>query len=162
VDVLMARIEGTLGRMPLLGPAIGAAEVRKARFKVVFRGYARRAVDEILLDRIQELEAAERGPLYRPRHSEDGTPFEAQWLMDWIQKAEFKAVRMRSGYDIRDVDVFLDRVMAGLLAEAPLVGAQDVRECRFRTVRLGPGYEEQGVDRFLDHLAAALDGLGGR
>lgn len=159
----MARIEGTLGRMPLLGPAVGSAEVRKARFKVVFRGYDRRAVDETLLDRVRELEAVERGPLYRPRHSGDGTmPFEAQWLVDWIQKAEFKAVRMRPGYDIRDVDGFLDRVMAGLLAEAPPVGAQDVRECRFRTVRLGPGYEEQEVDRFLDHLAAALDGLGGR
>lgn len=160
----MERIEGTLGRRPLLGPTICSKQVRAARFKVVFRGYDRRAVDETLLDRIRELEAIERGPSYRPRHSElaDGRGPGAEWLVDWIEKAEFRTARMRPGYAIADVDGFLDRVLAGLLAEAAPVSPRDVRECRFRSVAFGTGYDEKDVDRFLDQLATALDGLAER
>jgi DivIVA domain-containing protein len=162
VDALMERIEGTLGRQPLSGPTICSEEVRKARFKVVFRGYDRRAVDETLLDRIRELAAIERGPSYRPRHLGQGDGVGGQWLVEWIEKAAFKVVRMRPGYAIEDVDGFLDRVMAGLLAEAAPVSPRDVRECRFRSVALGSAYDEKDVDRFLDQLATALDGLGER
>lgn len=162
VDALMERIEGTLGRRPLQGPTICSEEVRKARFKVVFRGYDRRAVDETLVDRIRELVAMERGPSYRPRHSEQGDGSSAQRLVEWIEKAEFKVVRMRPGYAIDDVDGFLDRVMAGLLAEAAPVSPQDIRECRFRTMAFSSAYDEKDVDRFLDRLAAALDGVGER
>jgi DivIVA domain-containing protein len=63
------------------------------------------------------------------------------------------------GYDERDVDSFLDRVVAGLRGDAPPVSGRDVRDCRFRTVRLRAGYAEREVDRFLQQLASALDGL---
>lgn len=163
VDELMRRIEGTLGRVPLDGPAISSEDVRKARFRVVLRGYERRSVDETLLDRIRELEAVERGPTYRPRHSDlPGPPPGSQWLVDWIHKTEFRKIRTRPGYSVNDVDDYLDRVMAGLLGEAVPVSARDVRECRFRTVRLRAAYDERDVDRFLESLAAALDGWDAR
>lgn len=157
VDALIARIEGTLGRarggdggghaVP-----ISADEVRKTRFHIVLRGYDQRAVDEDLQERIRQLAAADRRS--RPRRPVVGT----RWLIDWIHNIQFGSSGMRAGYDVRDVDAFLERVIAGLRGSAAPVAAEDIRDSRFRTVRFGPGYDMDEVDRFLDQLAAALDG----
>ncbi|TYK48308.1 DivIVA domain-containing protein [Actinomadura decatromicini] len=149
VDGLLKRISQALNG----GPPMDADEIRVTRFDVVLRGYEPRAVDELVRECIRELEA--RGPIAdrpaRPRAN-------PSWLINWIQNARFSGAGMRSGYDVRDVDAFLDRVIAGLRGAAPPVSARDIRESTFRVVRLGPGYDEQEVDRFLVQLASALEG----
>ncbi|TDC45458.1 DivIVA domain-containing protein [Actinomadura sp. KC345] len=148
VDTLLNRISQALNG----GPAMSADEVREARFDVVLRGYDSRAVDDLVRECIRELEAAV--PISeRPGRSRA----EPGWLINWIQNTRFSDARLRSGYDVRDVDAFLGRVVAGLRGTAPPVTARDVRESGFRVVRLGPGYDEQEVDRFLLQLAGALE-----
>ncbi|GAA1881411.1 DivIVA domain-containing protein [Actinomadura bangladeshensis] len=148
VDTLLQRISQTLDG----GPPVSAEEVRGTRFDIVLRGYDSRAVDELLRECLRELQA--RAPIAerpgRPRA-------QPAWLINWIQNARFSGAGLRSGYDVRDVDAFLDRVVAGLRGTAPAVSARDVRESAFRVVRLGPGYDEQEVDRFLVQLAGALE-----
>jgi DivIVA domain-containing protein len=159
VDETVRYLEGTLGRAPLIGPPLTVKDVRAIRFAAIFRGYDRRAVDERLLEYIRELAAHERGPrLPGSVRRVDGLP-DAGWLVDWIRQSQFGVTRFRSGYAERDVDAFLDRVVAGMCGAAPPVSARDVRECVFRTVRLGPGYNEPEVDRFLIQLASALEVL---
>jgi DivIVA domain-containing protein len=183
VDAALVRIAGTLGAgevnpppisgevkaRPISGevnaPPITAEEARELRFKVGIRGYDRRIVDGLLSERIRELEAHERGgAVYSARHARSRAPSRfspvgADWLVGWISSAQFGVVRTRTGYDERDVDDFLTRVVAGLRGDAPPVSARDVRDSKFRTVRFGSGYEEREVDRFLEQLASALDGL---
>ncbi|TDC61965.1 DivIVA domain-containing protein [Actinomadura sp. GC306] len=148
VDALLMRISRALNG----GPPMSADEVRDTRFDVVLRGYDPRTVDELVSECIRELRA--RAPIgERPGRSRA----QPAWLINWIQNARFSGAGVRSGYDVRDVDAFLDRVIAGLRGSAPPVTARDVRESAFRVVRFGPGYDEQEVDRFLLQLASALE-----
>jgi DivIVA domain-containing protein len=145
-------------------PPISAEQARASRLRVGLRGYDRRIVDEMLAERIRELEAQERVGAYNARHASTRaparfSPVSADWLVGWITTAQFGAVRIRKGYDERDVDAFLARVVAGLQGDAAPVGGRDVRDSRFRTVRFRTGYAEREVDRFLGQLASALDGL---
>jgi DivIVA domain-containing protein len=169
VDDVLARVNTTLsangsGIPSTAPPPITAEEARACRFKMATRGYDRRIVDETLSERIRELEAHERGAEYAARHARTRaparfSPVSADWLVNWITSAQFGVVRAKTGYDERDVDAFLARVVAGLQGDAPPVSARDVRDSRFRTVRFSAGYQEREVDRFLDQLASALDGL---
>jgi len=68
----------------------------------------------------------------------------------------FTVVRMREGYDIRQVDEFLGQVSAALEFDPPLMRADDVESQRFRPVRLRSAYEMGEVDDHLDSLAAEL------
>jgi DivIVA domain-containing protein len=149
VDALIARIEAALRES---AGGLTAEDVRRTRFAVVLRGYDQRVVDEALHEYIRRLHA--RAPLAdRPRRPR----VHAGWLISWIQSVQFAGAGMRAGYDVRDVDAFLERVIAGLRGTAPPITARDVRECAFRTVRFGHGYDEREVDRFLTQLASALD-----
>jgi DivIVA domain-containing protein len=169
VDEVVARIEANLGRSPLAGPLLSpplltgppltSREVREMRFAAVFRGYDRRAVDERLLEYIRELALSERGSRSPGSVRRiDGLP-DAGWLVDWIRQSQFGVSRLRRGYLERDVDDFLDRVVAGMVGAAPPVSARDVRDCGFRAVRFRAGYHEPDVDRFLAQLASALETL---
>lgn len=148
VDALLERITATLrhGRWGLT-----ADEVRGSRFDIVLRGYEQRAVDDLLQEAVRELQAA--GPARRParRRVDNG------WLAGWVRSARFPGSGVRAGYDVRDVDAFLERVVIGLHGRATPMTARDVRECAFRSVRFGPGYDVEEVDRFLVQLAGALE-----
>ncbi|MFC5754104.1 DivIVA domain-containing protein [Actinomadura rugatobispora] len=149
VDALLERVTATLryGRWGLT-----ADDVRRTRFDIVLRGYEQRAVDELLQEAIRELQSA------APMGVRPGRPkVHPGWLISWIQNARFSGAGVRAGYDVRDVDAFLDRVVAGLRGVAPPMTARDVRDSAFRIVRLGPGYDEGEVDRFLVQLAGALE-----
>lgn len=149
VDAFLDRVEKALNG----GPPLPLDEIRQTRFTGVFRGYARVPVDELLHECLRELRAT------LPRTDRRGrTRVRAGWLATWIEHASFAgAGLLRPGYDMRDVDALLERVIDGLRGAAPPLTARDVRECAFRTVRLGSGYDEGEVDRFLDQLAAALE-----
>jgi DivIVA domain-containing protein len=153
VDALIGRIAAATGGDSAPAPAITAGEVRESRFDLAMRGYDRRTVDDALSEHIRRLAAT------GPRRSRPKRPqVRPGWLIGWVQGAQFTAVRIRTGYDVRDVDAFLDRVVAGLRGVAVPVTARDVRESVFRTVRLAPGYVEREVDTFLSQLASALEG----
>ncbi|HEV7934803.1 MAG TPA: DivIVA domain-containing protein [Actinomadura sp.] len=153
VDTLIQRITATAEGGSPQTPAITAAEVRASRFDLSTRGYDRRVVDEALHEHIRRLAAT--GPRrLRPKRPQA----RLAWLIGWIESVQFRGVRIRTGYDVRDVDTFLERVIAGLRGLEPPITGRDVRESLFRTVRFGPGYDEREVDAFLAQLASALDG----
>ncbi|WP_147341023.1 DivIVA domain-containing protein [Actinomadura logoneensis] len=150
VDELVGRVRGALEGG---GPPLAADEVRKARFDVVLRGYERRAVDAMLQEcilRLQAVPAQRAGRRRRPR-------VQTEWLISWVQNANFPKTVARGGYVMADVDAFLDRVVAGLRGTQAPVTARDVRETTFRTGRFLAAYDAREVDRFLDQLAGALE-----
>lgn len=66
------------------------------------------------------------------------------------------------GYDITEVDTFLDRVV-GALHGTDRLSVDEVRSVRFRRAAPGQdGYNEDGVDAFLLIIARVLERLGGR
>jgi DivIVA domain-containing protein len=157
VDALAARIEDALHHG---AGFLTAEDVLRSRFAVVLRGYDQQVVDEYLYECIRRLPARVRAP--RPRPAPPRQPRGASGqLIDWIESVRFSSAGAHSGYDSRDVDAFLGRIVAGLRGAAQPVTARDVRAGAFRTVRSGPGYDEREVDLFLSRLAEALDAAAG-
>lgn len=83
---------------------------------------------------------------------------------DDVRNVQFTTVRLREGYDMREVDEFLDRIIAtfeererGSAPSASALTGDTVREQHFRTVRLAEGYDLEEVDTFLDQVSATLD-----
>ncbi|HEX2316154.1 MAG TPA: DivIVA domain-containing protein [Thermomonospora sp.] len=148
VDALTARIDRALRDG---SGGLTADDVLRSRFAVVLRGYDQAAVDRFLYACIDQLRA--RAPRPAPRSRVD-----AGRLIAWIENVRFSGAGARSGYDVREVDAFLDRVVAGLRGLAPPLTARDVRTGAFRRVRLGPGYDEGEVRHFLARLADVLEG----
>jgi DivIVA domain-containing protein len=60
VDLMVARIEGTLGQAPPADRPVTAERVRRVNFTVVMRGYDPDAVDHALLGYLLLLERRER------------------------------------------------------------------------------------------------------
>jgi DivIVA domain-containing protein len=72
----------------------------------------------------------------------------------------FTRVRWREGYEMAQVDAFLERLMAtveGRYVERP-VTADEIREVIFTPVRLTHGYAVEEVDAFLDQAEKLLRG----
>jgi DivIVA domain-containing protein len=72
-------------------------------------------------------------------------------LIDRIKNVRFSTTRLASGYEEREVDDFLDQLVATISSGGRLDAAA-VSEARFHTTRLRPGYTKQDVDAFLDEL----------
>lgn len=64
--------------------------------------------------------------------------------------ARFTRVRLREGYDIGEVDAFLDRVASGAL------GSDEIQTVRFTPVRFKDGYALDQVDEYLDRISDQL------
>ncbi|SDU69798.1 DivIVA domain-containing protein [Jiangella alkaliphila] len=144
VDAHCTRIEATLaGTAGTL--AITAEEAVNPVFTIVLRGYDPQEVEAWVRDRAARLPSAgASGPSWtesvRRRH-------------DVLQLAErpagerFPRVRMREGYDLAEVDAFVEHIR-GTLGTA--LTADEVRNKQFTTVRLRLGYDMQPVDEWLD------------
>ena len=65
-----------------------------------------------------------------------------------IRSVVFTPTRLRRGYGMAEVDVFLDE--AARAADAGQDLSDMVREARFTTTSLGEGYDTAEVDDFLD------------
>ena len=84
---------------------------------------------------------------------------------DDVISARFATTRFGPGYDMDDVDDFLDRVATTLRAYADGDGdgidvlAEDVADHRFSTTTLREGYAQLEVDDFLDRAETALRSL---
>lgn len=69
-----------------------------------------------------------------------------------VPGARFLVVRLREGYDIGEVDAFVERIRNG----AGSLTADEVNAVQFTTVRLRAGYDMQAVDEYLDAVAAQV------
>ena len=81
---------------------------------------------------------------------------------DDVLNEQFRPTKFRVGYDQREVDTFLDRVVdtlrhyeSGAEVEAPLT-KDHVERIQFAPTRYRQGYDPQDVDQFLDRLAVAF------
>jgi DivIVA domain-containing protein len=75
-------------------------------------------------------------------------------LIERIKNAEFRTTRFSPGYDEKEVDNFLDRLVA-ILRESGLPDPEELRTVQFATTRLRPGYATQDVDGLLHEIAEA-------
>lgn len=69
-----------------------------------------------------------------------------------IETKIFQTVRFREGYDVDEVDEFLDQVIARAKADRPITPAE-LDAQTFQTVRFKEGYDMNEVDEFLKELA---------
>nr|WP_246401616.1 DivIVA domain-containing protein [Jiangella mangrovi] len=65
----------------------------------------------------------------------------------------FTVVRLSEGYDIAEVDAFVDRIRATL---GTTLSDDEVRQVQFTAVRLRAGYDMRSVDEYLDDVIARL------
>ena len=148
VDDFLNHIEVSLSGVL---PPPTAREIREAGFELVRGGYDTAAVDAAL-DALEEkvLTLAQR---VSARHGRIDSAAEAQFLRAELAKpylARFpRAGALRRGYDIDDVDTFIDRVLATLDGSGELT-LRNVRTAVFRPRR--GGYDEDAVDETLDRL----------
>jgi len=78
-------------------------------------------------------------------------------LAEWIPTPKFSTTRLRPGYDIDEVDAFIDDIRGSCLGvRDPSLTAEEIRGKQFSTTRLRPGYDEEEVDAFLDEAESRL------
>jgi len=76
-------------------------------------------------------------------------------LVDKVANARFSPVRIQEGYDMDEVDRFLDRLCQRLSAGEPIAGF--VARARFTPTRIREGYAMGDVDDFLDRVVAEAE-----
>jgi len=143
-------------------PSVTASEIRQAGFELVRRGYQVEAVDEVLDE--MELQAVLLAAATSRRGRVDPVA-EAEFLRKELSAPymrRFPRVRFpRRGYDLDDVDEFVDQVCTALDAAVASVAADtggltvaDVRTVAFRPKR--GGYSEDAVDEALDRVVEMM------
>lgn len=148
VDHFLNHVEVALGGV---FPVPTAAEVRQAGFELVRNGYDTLAVDEALDDLEERVLTAQR--MSAGRRGRVDPAGEAEFVKAGLGAAYMRrfprAKALRRGYDVDDVDDFIDRVVAALDGHATLT-VEDVRAAPFRPRR--GGYREDAVDDTLDRV----------
>lgn len=81
----------------------------------------------------------------------------ADELAQDIRSVRFTPVRLREGYDMGEVDQFLDELE--LLVREGRPASHVVAAKRFTPVRLREGYDMAGVDDFIDRVGREADAL---
>jgi DivIVA domain-containing protein len=78
-------------------------------------------------------------------------------LSEWAASTDFSTTRLRPGYDIGEVDAYLEAIRQTFLGiREPSLAADEIRNKKFSTTRLQPGYDEEEVDAFLDAVELRL------
>jgi len=162
VDAFVARVELAFRGA---APAVSAREIREAGFELVHGGYDVAQVDAFLDDlELQSVVLSAAGS----RRGRIDTTAEITFLRQELSGAymqRFPRRRFpRRGYDIDDVDEFVDEVLAALdellhrgdgrSSGAPAVTIAVVRTVAFRPKR--GGYAEEPVDEALDRVVELL------
>lgn len=140
VDAHCLRVEATLaGTAGEL--AITADEAVNPVFAMVAHGYDH-----------QEVEAWVRG---RAALLAGGPQTGRATVVSGPPDARFPVVRLHEGYDLAEVDAFVERIQATM---ATTLRIDDVKNIEFTTVRLHEGYDMRAVDEYLDEVIARLSG----
>lgn len=71
-----------------------------------------------------------------------------------MMDVRFTPARFRAGYDLTEVDAFLDRCDQALSSGDGSITAQSVLAMRFTPTKFREGYEMDEVDAFLDDVLA--------
>jgi len=150
VDQFVNHVELALGGAM---PPPTAAEVREAGFELVRGGYATADVDRAL-DAIEErvLVAQVAGRRGRSDPDSEVTFLKGELTAPYMQRFP-RARGLRRGYDIDEVDEFIDRVVASLGGTSG-VTVEEVRAAPFRPRR--GGYDETAVDEMLDRVVELM------
>lgn len=152
VDAFLDHVEVSLGGV---FPPPTASEVRQAGFELVRGGYAVPEVDEYL-DALEERVLVAQGRLAGRRGRSDPAG-EAEFLKSELtgpyMKRFARASFLRRGYQVDDVDEFVDRLV-GALEGTGAVSVEDVRQVPFRPRR--GGYREDAVDDAMDRVVEYL------
>lgn len=136
-------------------PVPTAAEVRQAGFEMVHNGYDTVAVDEALdalEERVLTAQRALAGRRGKVDPAGEAEFLKGELLAPYMQRFP-RAGALRRGYDVDDVDDFVDRVVASLDGQRVLT-VEEVREAPFRPRR--GGYREDAVDEMLDRVVELL------
>ena len=89
--------------------------------------------------------------------SESDPEVDGAGLTEWVQARKFSTTRLRPGYDIDEVDAFIDAIRDSFLGvREPSLTPEEIRVRQFSTTRLRPGYDEEEVDAFLDEAESRL------
>ncbi len=143
-------------------PTVTATEIRQAGFELVRRGYQVEAVDEVLDE--MELQAVLLAAATSRRGRVDPVA-EAAFLRKELSAPymrRFPRLRFpRRGYDLDDVDEFIDRVCAALdtTVESGALSTGGLTVAEVRTVAFRPkrgGYAEDAVDETLDRVVEMM------
>jgi DivIVA domain-containing protein len=132
-------------------PAPTAADVRQAGFEMVHNGYDTVAVDEAMDALEERVLTAQRALAGRRGRVDPGGEAEflrSELVAPYMQRFP-RAKALHRGYDMDDVDDFIDRVVAALDGETELT-VEEVRGAPFRPRR--GGYREDAVDEMLDRV----------
>ncbi|WP_155993064.1 DivIVA domain-containing protein [Nocardioides sp. URHA0020] len=120
----------------------------------VREGYLMSEVDDFLDDVVAASEGRTRTAAGPARGEGVSGPARASTqLIDDIGAVRFTPVRLREGYDMGEVDRFLDHLTAVLRSEGSL--DELVGTARFTPVRLREGYDMDEVDDFLARVVVA-------
>ncbi len=92
-----------------------------------------------------------------------GSEVDGAAFAGWVGAMRFSTTRLRPGYDVEQVDGFLEAIYDTFLGvrEPPLT-SDEIRDKKFLTTRLRPGYDEQEVDTFLNEAESRLRVRGAR
>jgi DivIVA domain-containing protein len=148
VETFLARVDPPASAAPA---PLKPADVRRVGFELVRHGYAPAPVDA-RLDEIEEALLAQQEGDGGRDPSSDLLVLREQLVAPALQRFAHIG-RLRRGYHLLDVDVFLNRV-AEMLSGAGEVTVEDVRRVAFRSQR--GGYDEGAVDELLDRVVEAL------
>lgn len=186
VDALMARVDGTLGRAPLMDLPVTPGELAATSFTVTLRGYDRAAVDRAVSGALAALGGtAPPGyvraeppsaapppvpPGYGPAQPGAAPPGrgapasdgERERMVARLRDPRLGTTTLGPGYDQGEVDRFLQDASARLSGGTAWLTADEVRSVAFTTTRFRGGYDEQAVDALLDELIAYLTRYGSR
>ena len=70
-----------------------------------------------------------------------------------MTQPRFRSVRFGEGYDVQEVDDWIDRVQRALRTGDGSVTAEQVLQKRFTRTRFAEGYATDDVDEYLDSVA---------
>ena len=163
VDTFLANVDSSLqGTLP----PMAAGDIRRVGFELVRHGYLVAAVDahlDMLEERVLVVEGANSG-----RRGRTDPESDVQFLRDQLDKPHMRRFprsgMLRRGYDLDQVDDFVDRVLARFDAtndqdpvddnESAALTVEDVRAAGFKPRR--GGYAENAVDETLDRVVELL------
>jgi DivIVA domain-containing protein len=93
----------------------------------------------------------------QPSESAQDSEVDGTILAEWVEATKFSAVRLRRGYDIDQVDAFLDAIRDTFLGIRGLsLTPDEIRNKQFSITLLQPGYHEEEVDAFLHEAELKL------
>lgn len=164
VDEFFERARAAYERPMLDESALSAFDVRRAAFDLKRGGYKTAAVDSAL-DRLEIAFATRAREQFVRAHGQEA------WMNELAQRAQVlyprlrrpkgqrfrRPVKSRRGYDAREVDTLIDRLIAFFDSGESLT-PEDLRHATFKRRSKRGAYDEPTVDAF---LARAVDVLMG-